>query len=591
MIALRFSILLILALHVGALTPIFPLKDIRAGQRGIGKTIFSGNKIEEFQVEILGVLENLGPKQSVILAKLSGGPLAETGVLQGMSGSPVYIEGRLVGAVALAFTFSKQPIAGIRPIEDMLPLGAPLPKQATPTALLMPSAMPPVLHASKPFHLASGFGGEAGELIDIATPLSFTGFTETAIQHFAPQLRQFGLSPRQGVSSGGHIPPKMGDPSLLRPGDMITVQLLSGDFSIGADGTVTEIDGKRIFAFGHHFLDVGGTDLPFARANVITVLPNFSASFKISSALEWMGTITEDRSTSVYGELGRRAATVPVSVTLHGARHSPFVYNMEMVNDRVLSPFILQMAVYSAIEATERTLGLGSFAVRGEIAFDRGVPALKLDNTYAGDFNVPMQASLGVATPLAYAMGSGLDGLKIRSIALTIDASERKRVLQVDQVAVSKRDFHPDDTVELMITLAGENGTELLRTAQYRIPVGAPLGPLQFTVSDASTTNLTEYQQLLGTAPKSAAQMITSLNNLRSNTNAYVRVWRPEPDFQVQGTDLPNPPPSLALALAKTQNTPAGMWLTRGSTLAELEVDTGNAVVTGSKTVQVDIKQ
>jgi hypothetical protein len=354
---------------------------------------------------------------------------------------------------------------------------------------------------------------------------------------------------------------------------------------------VTEIDGKRIFAFGHHFLDVGGTELPFARANVITVLPNLSASFKISSALEWMGTITEDRSTSVYGELGRRAATVPVSVTLHGARHSPFVYNMEMVNDRVLSPFILQMAVYSAIESTERTLGLGSFAVRGEIAFDRGVPPLKLDNTYAGDFNVPMQASLGVATPLAYAMGSGFDGLKIRSIALTIDASERKRILQVDQVAVSRHDFHPDDTVELMITLAGENGTELLRTAKYRIPVGAPLGPLQFTVADASSTNLTEYQQLLGTAPKSAAQLVMSLNSLRPNTNAYVRVWRPEPDFQVQGTDLPNPPPSLALVLAKAQGTPAGIWLTRGSTIAELEIDTGNAVVTGSKTVQVDVRE
>lgn len=585
MAVFRLVILLSLALHLTALTPIFPLKDIRAGQRGIGKTVFSGNKIEEFQVEVLGVLENLGPKQSVILARLSGGPLADTGVLQGMSGSPVYIDGRLVGAVALAFTFAKSPIAGIRPIEDMLPLGAPVANGSTLAASLLPPFQP------RTRLTAAGFGEGAGELVEIATPLSFGGFTESTIQHFATQLRDLGLSPRQGVSSGGHIPPKLGDPSLLRPGDMITVQLLSGDMSIGADGTVTEIDGKRIFAFGHHFLNVGGTELPFARANVITVLPNLSASFKISSALEWMGAITEDRSTSVYGELGRRAATVPLSVTVHGARHSPFIYNMEMVNDRVLSPFILQMAVYSSIEATERILGLGSFAVRGEIAFDHGVPPLKLDNTYAGDFNVPMQASLGVATPLAYAMGSGFDALKIHKIAITIDASERKRTVQVDQIAVSKRDFRPGDTVELVVTLAGENGTELLRSAKYRIPVGAPLGPLQFTVADASSTNLTEYQQLLGNAPKSATQLVTSLNSLRPNTNAYIRVWRPEPDFQVQGTDLPNPPPSLALALAKAQGTPSGQWLTRGSTIAELEIDTGNAVVTGSKTVQVDVKE
>ena len=448
MAALRLLTFLILALDLLALTPIFPLKDIRAGQRGTGRTVFSGNKIEDFQVEILGVLENMGPKQSVILARLSGGPLAQTGVLQGMSGSPVYIDGKLVGAVALAFTFAKEPIAGIRPIEDMLPLGAPVPKEAPPSA--GPVRLPTPIRT-----IATGGWGGTGALMEIATPMSFSGFTAGALEHFGPELRQIGLEPRQGVSSGGHIPPKLGDPSLLHPGDMITVQLLSGDMSIGADGTVTAIDGKRIFAFGHRFLSVGGTELPFARANVITVLPNLSASFKISSALEWMGSITEDRSTSVYGELGRRAATVPLSVTLHGARHSPFIYNMEMVNDRVLSPFIVQMAVYSAMEATERTLGMGSFAVHGEIRFDRGVPPLKLDNTYAGDFNVPLQAALGVSTPLAYAMGSGFDALKIRGIALTIDASERKRIFQVDQVAVSKRDFRPGDTVELTVTLAG----------------------------------------------------------------------------------------------------------------------------------------
>lgn len=584
MAALRFLVFFIVALDVVALTPIFPLKEIRAGQRGIGKTVFSGNKIEEFQVEVLGVLENMGPKQSVILARLSGGPLAQTGVLQGMSGSPVYIDGRLVGAVALAFTFAKEPIAGIRPIEDMLPLGAPVQKDQHPTAALFRS--PDSLGTAT----TTAFGG-AGALAEIATPVSFSGFTSGALEHFAPQLRQIGLEPRQGVSSGGHIPRKLGDPGLLHAGDMITVQLLSGDMSIGADGTVTAIDGKRIFAFGHHFLSVGGTELPFARANVITVLPNLSASFKISSALEWMGTITEDRSTSVYGELGRRAATVPLSVTLHGARHSPFVYNMEMVNDRVLSPFIVQMAVYSAMEATERTLGMGSFAVHGEIGFDRGVPPLKLDNTYAGDFNVPLQAALGVSTPLAFAMSSGFDALKIRSIALTIDASERKRIWQVDQVAVSKRDFRPGDTVELTVTLAGENGAELLRTVKYPIPAGISYGPLQFTVADASSTNLSEYQQLLSAAPKSPTQMIAFLNGLRPNTNAYVRVWRNDPNFQVQGTDLPNPPPSLGLALAKEQGVAAGNYLGRGSKVAEIEIDTGDAVVTGSKTVQVDVKE
>jgi hypothetical protein len=579
--AFRFVITLILASNAFALTAIFPLKDIRAGQHGIGKTVFAGNKIEEFQVEILGVLENLGPRQSVILARLSGGDIEKTGIIQGMSGSPVYIDGKLVGAVALGFPFSKEAIAGIRPIEDMLALAeTPAPER---TATLARASWNPSLHQPPK--------AEMGEMIDIATPLSFSGFTSGTINQFAEDMKKFGLEPRQGVSSGGHLPPQMGNPSALKPGDMISVQLLSGDLSIGADGTVTEIDGNRLFAFGHRFLAVGRTELPFARADVITTLANLSSSFKISSAREWMGTITEDRSTSVFGELGRRAATVPLAIELSGSRHAPLHYNMEMVNDRVLTPFILQMAVFNAIDATERTLGMGTFIMHGEVQFQQGIPPLKLENTYAGDFGVPLSASLGVASPLAYIMGSGFDSLKVKAIKLSIEASEKKHVLQVDQVAVSKKEIHPGDTIELAVTLAGENGAELLKTVKYQVPIGAPTGMLEFTVADATTANLTEFQQLLGTQPKSPSQVVSFLSELRPNTNAYIRVWRADTAFEVQGADLPDPPPSIALLLAKSQATPQSTWIGRGSTIAQMQIATGDAVVSGSKTVQVEVKE
>ena len=255
-----------------------------------------------------------------------------------MSGSPVYIDGKLVGAVALAFSFAKDPIAGIRPIEDMLPLGAPVAREDRASNPIHRAAYPELTWPDPAPKSANS------DLVEIATPISMSGFTAATLEHFSKDMRRFGWEPRQGLSSGGNIPPKLGPPSDLHPGDMISVQLLSGDYSIGADGTVTEIDGNRLFAFGHRFLAVGGTELPFARANVITVLANVQASFKISSAREWMGTIIEDRSTSVYGELGRRASTIPVNIEVHGARHSPFSYRMNLVNDRILSPFILQMA-------------------------------------------------------------------------------------------------------------------------------------------------------------------------------------------------------------------------------------------------------
>ncbi|MDP8979215.1 MAG: hypothetical protein M3O35_01345 [Acidobacteriota bacterium] len=578
MTALRFLAFLIVASNLPGETAIFPLKDVRAGQRGIGRTVFSGNKIEEFQVEVLGVLDNLGPKQSVILARLSGGPLERTGVMQGMSGSPVYIDGRLVGAVALAFSFSKEPIAGIRPIEEM---------QAVGRGRSFPAQAP----AKTAVNMGAGkFDGES-KLIEIATPVSFGGFTSTTLDQFAPQLRGFGLEPRQGVSSGGHLPTKLGNPDQLRPGDMITVQLLSGDLSIGAEGTVTDVDGSRIFAFGHRFMSVGDTELPFARAEVLTLLPNLSTSFKISSAREWMGTILQDRSASIYGEVGRKAATAPLTITLHGAQGPTSVYHMETVNDRLLTPFILQMALFSSIDATERTLGLGSFTVRGSVDFE-GLPSLKLDNTWSGDFNVPLLASTGISVPLATVLASGFDGLRIKNISVEIDAAEKKRVLQIDQVTPSRREVRPGETIELVVTLAGENGAEVQKTARYTVPQGAPAGTLQITVADASNSNLLDLQQLASAPAKSPSQLIGFLNALRPNTKAYARIWRSDPAYQVQGQDLPDPPPSVALILAKAQGTPQTLNLTlHGSKVAELALDAGDYFVTGSKTVQVEVKE
>ena len=583
MAVLRWFFYLIVASNLIGQTAIYPLKDVRTGQHGIGRTIFSGNKVEEFQVEILGVLENLGPKQSIILARLSGGPLAQTGVMQGMSGSPVYIDGRLVGAVALGFSFAKEPIAGIRPIEEMLALNDAQRPANTRAQWFTPSGgLQAVAKKSEPL---------AGGLVEIATPVSFSGFSDATLAHFAPQLKALGLEPVQGVSSGGNLPPKMGNPAELHPGDMIAVQLLSGDFSIGAEGTVTQVSGKQVYAFGHRFLSVGDTELPFARAEVLTLLPNLANSFKISSAREWMGTITQDRSTSIYGELGRKAATVPLAISVESGTRPKYSYQMQMVNDRVLSPLILQMAMFSAIDATERTLGMGSFVVRGQVNFQQNIPPLKLDNTYAGDFNVPLQASLGVSSPLAYVMGTGFDALKVKSVNLQISASEKKRVLQIDQVTASPKEVHPGERVEVVITFSGENGDELMKTASYTVPVGAPVGALMFTVADATTANTFDYQQIVSATPKSPTQVVSFLNSLRPNTNAYVRVWHNDPSYQVLGADLPDPPPSVALILAKAQAAQQNAVLARGSKIDELEIDTGDAVISGTKTIQVDVKE
>ena len=566
----RFSVTLAFALSFASLAvaapDIFPLKDVRAGQRGVGRTVFAGTKVEEFQVEVLGVLQNLGPRQSIILARLSGGPLANTGVMQGMSGSPVYIDGKLLGAVALSFPLSKEAIAGIRPIEDMLHVNPQPPRKIA-------AAM------------ARGtFVAGDSKLEEIATPVSFTGFTPAALEHFAPQLRQLGLDPRQGVAGGGNIPDRLGDPRQLEPGSMISVQLISGDMTVGADGTVTAIDGDKIYAFGHRFLDEGSTDLPFARAEVLALLPNLSSSFKISMAREWMGSITSDRDTAVSGLTGRQANLIPVQIRV-GAN----TYRMRLVQDRVMTPLLMQMAVFSAIDSTERSVGAQTYSVRGQLDFEGG--PVRVDDVYSGDVGVAIIASAAIGSPISFALQSGFDALKLKSVSLDVAPIERRSQQQVIDL-MAARTVRPGEDLELTVVMAGENGQESARRVKYHVPIGTQPGTLNFTIADATSTNVIEFQSAVATPQRSPQQVLSLLNGLRSNTKAYVRVWRAEPSYTVEGRDIPDPPPSLAMLLTRAQAGSPVQANTRGAKIAELEV-TGAAgsVVTGTKTIQVEVKE
>ncbi|SPE28586.1 conserved hypothetical protein [Candidatus Sulfopaludibacter sp. SbA6] len=317
--------------------------------------------------------------------------------MQGMSGSPVYIQGKLAGAVAMAFPFSKDPIAGIRPIQDMVRSSATLASAPRQHPLIAWNDRD--LRRALPKPEPALAGGE--RMIDIATPLSFGGFSRATLEAFAPQLRALGLEPRQSISAGSKIDPGMGNPADLKPGSMISVQLMAGDYGLGADGTVTYIDGNRVYAFGHRFLDIGSTDLPFARSEVIALLPNVNTSFKLSDAREWMGAINQDRNTAVAGELGKRASMVPVSVEISRGSRPIESYQMRMVNDPLLSPLLIQMAVYSVIDETERTVGAASIRISGEVEFQNS-PPVRINNMFAADNGSAQQGYLSAAIPVAY---------------------------------------------------------------------------------------------------------------------------------------------------------------------------------------------
>jgi hypothetical protein len=591
-------IVLLLLAPLAAAQNFFPLEDVHPGLHGIGRTVFEGDRIEEFQVEILGVLQNLGPKQTIILARLSGGPLAETGVLQGMSGSPVYIDGKLLGAIALGFPFSKQPIAGIQPIEAMLAdatFSAPLPAGAR--------RLPAALERGDHRNLTSRDNTSPDELAELPTPLSLTGFSAATFAAFMPGLRNLGFQPQEGVSAAAansrqnSVNVRPSPRPNLQPGAMISVGLITGDMNMTADGTVTYIDGKRIYAFGHRFLDVGSIELPFARSEVIASIPTLNSSFKLSVSREWMGTILSDRNTAVAGEIGRPSHTVPLTISVRSGAASAREYRLQVANDRLLTPFLTQDALFSTIDATERTVGAGTMRLQGQVEFDGALPPLRIHDLFVSDSALAQQVSADAVVTLGFVLSGGFANLHLKNMSFQLDQVDSKRQLHLAQAWTSAHEVHPGDSIQITALLEGENGLEITRTANYQIPAGAPNGPLNLTVSDANTLNFPDFAGVSASSLRAPERLIEMINSYRASDALYVRVWRQEPSFnvagQLPGGELPDPPPSVMLILADpsaSANSNAALTMTRGAEAARIVIPVGNYVVTGAKTIQVDVK-
>ncbi len=558
----------------------FPLKDVHAGLHGIGKTVFQGDQIEEFQVEILGVLENFGPKQPIVLARLSGGPLAETGILQGMSGSPVYIDGKLLGAVALGFPFSKEPICGIQPIEGMI-------SGAASGSVLAHSGAD------------SRAPGSLGNLADILTPLSVSGFTARTVTTFDSAWRRAGLlsqplSANTLVAASGEMSPKS---MRLQPGSMISVGLVTGDWNMTADGTVTYIDGKNIYAFGHRLLGLGPTEIPLAYSNVIACIPSTNSSFKLSSPQQWIGTILSDHATAIAGEVGRTARTIPVEIAVQSGSTGAHSYHVQVVNDRLLTPFLTQAVLFSTLDATERAIGTGTLKLQGEVRFEGNLPPLRLHDIFVSDSGLTQQAAADAVVTLAFVLGGGFRDLRVKDISFRLEELDSKKQLRLAQAWTSAHDVRGGETVEITAVLQGENGVEMVKTIPYKVPVGAPLGALNLTLSDGNTLNFPEFAGIAQTQFQTATSLIEAVNRYRNSESLYVRVWRQQTGFNVAGAmpggELSDPPPSVALVLADTSSTASSGATanTRGSDVAQLSTEVKGYVVTGAKTIQIEVKE
>ena len=582
-----------------ARTEFMKVEDVRPGMKGVGKTCYRGSKPEEFQVEILGVLHGINPGASAVLAKFSGGPMENTGVFEGMSGSPVFIDGKLLGAVAFSFAFAREAIGGITPITEMVEAFEQKPESPTGRrVILKKSSLWNFSQAAEEFASASGnalreplMAGSGHALIPIATPLSVAGFHPETLKAFAPQFKAMGMSLLQGAGGAGPKAKGAAEPDAppLEPGSNIVVPLVRGDLDVSAGGTVTYVDGDRLYAFGHSLLELGFTELPMHKANAITVFPSLQSSFKILETGEPAGAIRQDRGSGIYGILGEKPRMVPLNVHLANSRGVKKEFRYELARDPYLTALLVNLTVYNTIVASERAQGIVTLRIKGKINI-KGEEAVVVDNRFSSDESAPNAASLSIAVPVNYLMGAGYRNLDLQDIDLEISSQESDQSAILDSIRFGRTEVKAGESLPLELSWKKVNGEVVRDTHPVKIPANASAGELAMLVADGATLmSLDEQEEGANLIPRDLTQLIRFINNLRKNDHLYIRFFRQEPGALVRGEGLPGLPPSI-LSILKSERRVGSINPIHTSTLMEYELPASDFMVTGARVLKLTVR-
>jgi SpoIVB peptidase S55 len=602
--AALLALLVFVGVRLTAATTSFPIDQLKPGMVGIGRTVFQGDRLEEFKVHILGVLRNvIGPRRNLILAKLEGGPLAETGVIAGMSGSPVYIDGRLVGAVSYSLgQFSKEPIAGITPIDEMVEATAqPAPRRpATRVALQMPlspenmrDSLRQAFSWMRPFAenpndvqvFGTGLDASVGTMLrPIATPITIGGFDASVIDPVVSAFREQGFLPMMAGAGGQDSPAKSNEP--LRPGDPVGVALVTGDLEFGATGTVTEVDGNRVYAFGHPFYGLGPTQFPMTRAYVHTILPSLFSSSKLASTGEIIGTVQQDRATAIAGTLGTGPTLIPISLKLTSDRGTTKTFKMSVVNDQLFTPLLAYVSILNTLSSYERQNGAASYAVRGSATVKK-YGKVDFEDLFTGD-TPSVGAATYVVSPINFLLRNAFEDVDIEGLNLEIDASEQAKTATLERVWIDGNRPKPGTTVTLKALMRTYRGEEITRSVPVEIPANAR-GSVSIMVADGSRLSQMEARelQLQPLQTRDLPQMIRVLNQTRKNNRLYVRLVTPDAGAVVRGESLSSLPPSVLAVMESDRN--GGSFRPIGAALlGQWEITTDHAV-SGSRTLTLSL--
>ena len=530
---------------------VLPVNQIEEGMRGKGKTFLQDGQFEEFDVEILGVLRNWQPQKNLILATLHSDVVDRAGVVQGMSGSPVYIDGKLIGAVSYSLgTFSKEAIAGITPIEEMMAIA----DRTTAKSSYAPRMKMRNFITSEDFHeLSNAYYPSQTSSVDgrlikpLSIPLLFSGFSSHVFDKAKPFFSRLGFSPIQSGFSG-QIQPKISPAEMsLQAGELVGVQLIKGDMDMSAVGTVTHVEGNKVLAFGHPFYNLGAVDFAMTKAKIMAVFPSLETSFVLSASGRTVGRFVQDRNSGVFGELGKLPRYIPINANLLTEDGETREFKVQVADDKLFTPLLVNLVVSSIVLSQERNLGDLSLELRGTIYLDDG-PPVQLHDLFSGSYDMAATDLSGIVAAVVYYLTNNeFKDLGIHRIDLNIGIAEEVRFATLEKVWLGKYEAKPGEIIPMKVyyrNFRGETIVDELSLPTPNLPTGSEFS---LVVGDAASIQNIEVSQYrtTGFVPRSLYQLIRLLNSLRKRNYIYFKIIATKPGLFLRGEELPNLPPTM----------------------------------------------
>ncbi len=563
--------------------------DIRPGMKGTAYTVFEGAKPEAMDVEVLGVLKNAnGPKGDVILVRLGGAKAEYTGVVAGMSGSPVYLEGKLAGALAFRIgEFSKEPIAGVTPIAEMLEIKA-MDRSPAGDSIDAKAAVQNATKTSAPGTGSIGIS-LSGEnyLKPIDAPLVFSGFSQDTLKIFGAQFVKAGIVPVLGMGSVSGAK----QPEPLEPGSAVSAVLVRGDMSIAATCTVTYMDAQRLLACGHPLLQFGMVDLPMTKAQVLTTLPSPLNAFKIVNATEPVGAFVQDRHTGILGEFGREPAMIPVALKMH-SRDGDKEFHYEVLNNANLSPLAMMATVFNALHGVNEYGEDTTYRMNGRISV-RGYPDVTVQNMFApsdaGQQPAAVMAALSLGERFSRIYDNPYNAPGIRGVQLQFDLIRERRWARLEGARTDVTEARPGDEITIETLLRPYRGEVIVRQIPIHIPTSTSKGPLRVLVSDGETLDRVRHATPAVGRKLDLASTIALLNKQHVNNRVYVSLLEADPEALVADKVMPTLPLSIMNVMDGMRGTQE-MVVQGESSVNEAATEPLEYVVSGAQVLTIAIK-